>query len=149
MKSRIVRHIARATLFAAALLATGWFAQPANAQEWTGKFTLPYEARWGQAVLPPGDYQLTVAPGDTAGMLIIREARSLRAVALEPVNIRENSREETSTLLIGTQGKQHIVYSLTIAELGASFVYQSRPAHNREFEEARKTQTVPVTVAKK
>ena len=70
-------------------------------------------------------------------------------VALEPVSDREDSHQGASVLLVGTHGKQRIVYSLTIAELGESFVYQRPPAHNGELEEARNSQVVPLTVAKK
>jgi hypothetical protein len=148
MKSRFIRYITKATLCAAVLLATGWFAQPANAQVgFRGKFTLPYEARWGQAVLPPGDYQLTF--DSDRSMLVIRDANSLRLVAFEPVKIREDSTDGGSALLIWTRGTQRVVYSLRIAELGQAFVYERPPAHGRAAEEARQTQAVPVVVAKK
>src|SRR5271165_4730099 len=128
MKSRIIQHITKATLCAAVLLATGWFAQPVNAQAgFQGKFTLPYEARWGQAVLPPGDYQLTFVSNSAFTTLVIRDANSLRLVAFEPANIREDSTDGTSALLIGTQGTRRVVYSLRIAELGEAFVYQRPP----------------------
>jgi hypothetical protein len=60
MKLNITRNATRLTLFAAALLATILFAGSANAQSpFKGKFTLQHETRWGQAVLPAGDYILT------------------------------------------------------------------------------------------
>ena len=45
-----------------AVLAAGLSASLARAQEYEGKFTLPFEARWGMAVLPPGDYSFRVNP---------------------------------------------------------------------------------------
>ncbi len=148
MRKNIKRSPIKVTLSAAVLLAACLFASTANAQAWIqGRFTLPFEARWGQAVLPAGDYQLTFAPGDTPGMLSIRDAKSLRPVAFEPVNIREDSKQGKSALLIGTHGRQHVVYSLRIAELGKTFVYE-RPSA-RAVEEARKAQAVPVLVATK
>jgi hypothetical protein len=143
MKARIVRH----TFFAAVLVATGWFAQPANAQTGIqGRFTLPYETRWGQTVLPPGDYQLTFVRDNR---LVIRDASSLQLVAFEPTNIRETSSGGPSALLIGTRGTQRVVYSLRIAELGEAFVYERPPAQGYAPEEADQTQTVPVLVATK
>jgi hypothetical protein len=41
------------------------------------------------------------------------------------------------------------VHSLRIAELGEVFVYDPDLAHGRVVEEARKTEDVPVVVAKK
>jgi len=150
MNSHIKRNTIKATLFAAALLATCLFAGSANAQTGIqGKLTLPHETRWGQAVLPPGDYQLTFVNSNVGPLLVIRDAKSLRTVAFETLQIREDSTAGESNLLIGTRGKQRVVYSLTIAELGEAFVYERPPAHNREVEEARQTQTVPVIVAKR
>jgi hypothetical protein len=148
MTAKIVVHATKA-VFAAMLLTFGWLAPPANAQVGIrGSFTLPFEARWGHAVLPPGDYQFTFDVGSLGTELVIRDAHSLRAVAIEPVNIREDSKEGTSSLLIGARGTQRVVYSLRIAELSEAFIYARPPAAGREAEEARQTQTVRVAVAK-
>ena len=153
MKSKITGHIAKIGLFAAVLLATCMFAGPANAQSnvtsITGKFTLPYEARWGQAVLPPGDYQLTFVNNNAGTLLLIRDANSLRGVAFESVANSEHSSEGPSALLIGTNGKQRVVYSLTITELGEAFVYDRPTGRGSGSKEADQTQAIPVTVAKK
>ncbi len=140
----------KVTLLAALLLATGLLARPANAQTGTyGKFTLPFETRWGQAVLPPGDYELRFVNDNVGPIVAIRDAKSLRPVAYESVAITEDSSEAVSALVIGTQGKQHVVYTLRIAELGESFVYERPPARGRAAEEARKTQAISILVAKK
>jgi len=145
MKARIVRY----TLFAAVLLATAWFPQPASAQVgFQGRFTLPYEAHWGQAVLPPGDYQLTFIYGNVSTTVAIRDANSLRMVALEPLNIREDSKGE-SALLISREGSKWVVHSLRIAELGEAFLYERPPAHGGSVEEASQPQAIPVLWAKK
>lgn len=150
MKLMVTRHIIQASLFASVLLFTGLSTGPASAQgQFQGKFTLPYEVRWGRATLPAGDYQLAFVDNTLGTLLAIRDAKTLRMVALEPVSDREDSHQGASVLLVGTHGKQRIVYSLTIAELGESFVYQRPPAHNGELEEARNSQVVPLTVAKK
>jgi hypothetical protein len=149
MNSFTKRNFAKGTLFAAALLATCLLAGPANAQAIQGKFTLPYETHWGQAVLPAGDYLLTFSHDSTGGtMLVIRNAKSLRFAAFEPTNIREDIKGP-SALLIGTQGTRRAVQSLRIAELGETFVYERPPAQGRSTEEAGQTQAVPVVIAKK
>ena len=146
MKGKITQYATRATVLAAVLLTAGLFGSAANAQtNFRGKFTLPFAAHWGQAVLQPGDYLLTMNNDDT--MVVIRDAQSLRVVAFEPTNIREGSGGGASALIIDTSGEQHIVRSLRIAELGQAYVYSRASA--REKEEARHTRTVPVIVAAK
>jgi hypothetical protein len=146
MNSKIVRYAVRGTLFAAALLATSLFAGTAGAQAgFQGKFTLPFEAHWGKAVLPAGDYVLSSSLDTNDGMLTIRNAKTLRTVAYEPIRIQQDNAQGDSALEIGVRGNQRIVYSLRIAELGQEFVYD-RPLA-REAEEARRTRTVPVVVA--
>jgi hypothetical protein len=150
MKSRMVRHATKSTLFAGLLLTACLFGTAANAQSGLqGRFTLPFEARWGQAVLPPGDYQLTFVPFGVSTELVIRDANSLRPVALEPVNVRENGKGGRSTLLIDMRGNQPVVYSLTIAELSEAFVYERPAAQARPVGEAGQTRAVAVLVTKK
>lgn len=144
MESRIVRDVTKATLFAATLLIASLFGSPANAQVgFQGRFSLPYEAHWGEVVLPPGDYQVTFIYGSVSTTVAIRDAKSLRMVALEPVNIREDSKGESS-LLIHTRGSQRVVYGLRIAELGEAFLYEYPRARGGSIEEASQAQTIPV-----
>jgi hypothetical protein len=148
MNSNIRKHLLKAVVVASALLATCLFGGSANAQSFKGKFTLPSETHWGQAVLPAGDYQLRFTQNSFGTeMLVIQNAKSRRIVAFEPVNIREDSTKGESALLITTRGHQRIVHSLRIAELGQAFVYDRALA--RAAEEARQTQDVPVVVAQK
>ena len=52
----------------AALALVGIFASPANAQyKAAGSFTLPFEAKWGNAVLPEGDYTFIIQPATSSG----------------------------------------------------------------------------------
>jgi len=150
MKGNIQRNAFKLTVFAGVLIAACLFGVPASAQSVQGKFTLPYETHWGQAVLPPGDYQLTFTHNSLGTMLlVIRDAKSLRFVAYELTDVRDDSAKGPSALLIGTQGTRRAVQSLRIAELGKTFVYERPPAQGRSTEEAGQTQAVPVVVAKK
>lgn len=151
MKAKIARHAVKVTLFTVALLATCLFSGSASAQAGLrGKFTLPFETHWGKAVLPAGQYLLYSFDGnDIPEMWAIRDAKTLRVVALELVGIREDRPAGESALLISTRGTQHVVYALRIAELGPVFVYDPGLARGTAVEEARRTQTVPVVVAQK
>jgi hypothetical protein len=146
MKTTIKRNAIQVTLLAATLLATCSFARPVNAQSvFQGNFTLPYEVRWGKAVLPPGDYQLLLTNNQT--VLVIRDAKTYRHVAFEPINIRASSTSGNSALLIGARGKQRVVHSVRIAELGEVFIYDPALARARGVEEARTTSPIPVLLA--
>src|SRR6266566_1485794 len=51
----------------AALALAGIFTGTANAQaKAAGSFTLPFEAKWGNAVLPPGNYTFSVHSANSA-----------------------------------------------------------------------------------
>jgi hypothetical protein len=137
-------------LLATVLLAICSFARPANAQaQFQGRFTLPYAAHWGKAVLPAGDFLLTFTRFEGTAMLVVQDAKSGRYIADEPINITEESTKGQSALLIGTRAGQRIVHSLRIAELGQVFVYDSALAHEYAVQEAHQTQAVPVSMAKK
>jgi len=140
MKSRIIRRTAKTMLLATVLLATCLSASSARAQStFEGKFTLPYEAHWGQAVLPAGDYLLSITTTGNPAMVVIQDAKSHRCYA-----------PGESALLIGTRGTQRVIHSLRVAELGVVFVSDPALAHGRTVrEEARETQVVPVLQAKK
>ena len=151
---RIKRNTARSVAFAAVLLTVGCFGGSAKAQSYAppaafqGKFTLPFEAHWGKAVLPPGDYDLRFAP-DSVSLLVVRDTKTLRVVALELIRIRDDADGEASALLIGARGNQRVVYSLRIAELGHTYVFDPALAHPSRVEEARRTSAVPILAAQK
>ena len=65
MKS--TRSLKSVRILLLAVLAAGLSASLASAQEYQGKFTLPFEARWGSAVLPAGDYTFRVNAGEAPG----------------------------------------------------------------------------------
>lgn len=149
MKLNFTPSAAKLTLFAAALLATSLFAGTANAQSAIkGKFTLQSETHWGKAVLPAGRYLLT-SDSHLSNMLVVRDAKSGRTVAFEPITNKQNSGKGESALLIGTRGSQRVVHSFRVAEFGETFVYDPALAHQSAVEEARQAQAVPVVVAKK
>ena len=54
------RSLRLVKLLMLALLTACFGASLANAQAAHGKFNLPFEARWGQSNLPPGNYSFTL-----------------------------------------------------------------------------------------
>jgi hypothetical protein len=112
------------------------------------RFTLPYEVRWGQAVLPAGDYLLRFEDVGTRAFVVIQDVKTSKDVAyLAPVTNGEA--KGTSALLITDEGDQRVVHSLRLAELGEVFIYEPALVRgDRDVREAHTMQTLPV-VAKK
>lgn len=148
MKLSLTQKTTRMTLFAAALLATSLFAGSVKAQSlFEGKFTLPHETRWGQTVLPAGQYLVTL-DSNISNLLVICDAKSHRTLAYEPIGIRDGRTEGKSALLVATRGSQRVVHSFRVAELGQTFIYDRALARERAVEKAKNTETVPVIEAK-
>lgn len=154
MKTRITSRMFQITFLAIAALASCLASGIANAQtqvpaltSFKGTFTLPYEARLGTAVLPPGSYTISV---DISGDALVREKKSQNAVVHLFFQGREDAGHGGNALLIGGQGHQRIVYSVRVADLGTTFISDPTLAHPQHYrEEVRQTQTVPVLQAKK
>jgi hypothetical protein len=149
MKLNITGITTKVTLFATALLATCLFAGAAHAQTVHGKFTLDHSARWGKAVLPAGEYNLTIDPSSLPSRAVVTDAKSGRKIASVLSAISEDAPKGDSALLIGQRGNQRVIYSFRLAEVGQVFIYDPALAHGRGVLEANNTETVPVLDAKK
>jgi hypothetical protein len=149
MKSNIKGIRTKITFCATALLAACLFTGAANAQTVHGKFTLDNTTRWGKAVLPAGEYQLTFNPAREPGIVAISDAKTGKKVALIYTAITEGAGKGGSALFVGQRGRQRVIYSFRLAELGRTFIYDPALAHGRGVLEASDTQTVPVLDAKK
>jgi len=151
MKSTIERRSANGILLVAVILAAGLVAGSARAQSpslFQGTFTLPYSAHWGKAVLPAGDYELSVAEQGES-LIRVRNAKTGHLVAFEAINDVNDNTSGVSELVISNRGGKRVVYALSIAELGETFVYNPRLARAAAEEEAQQTRTILVTFAKK
>lgn len=150
MNSNIKRNSIKATLIAAALLATCLFAGSANAQSWfRGKFTLQHETRWGDAVLPAGDYVVALNCSSGPCIAMIRNATSGKPVAFVSSPIVDGGANGGSALLIASRGKRRVVHSFRVSELGEVFIYDRALASGRATEEARNPESIQVQVAQK
>jgi hypothetical protein len=93
----------------------------ASAQDFSGKFTLPFEARWGSAILPAGDYSFTMdmarAPflakirGENGTVLVLAQSVSDRSIAAQ-----------NELILVPRAGK-YTVRALNLAGVGLVFTY--------------------------
>jgi hypothetical protein len=121
-------------------------AQPPDA---VGKFTLPFEARWGKAVLPAGNYSFTVShTGGSPELLAIKNGS--KAVALVMASgVRESKPSNDNTLVAVRNGGQHSIQLLKLGCIGQTFFYQPAKGAKPSLmaEGPRLVERVPITVA--
>jgi hypothetical protein len=113
----------------------------------TGKFTLTHQILWGETVLRPGDYTISIESGQMPTFALIRDGQG-RPVARFMSGIDAGRAGVGNALLLSEKGGQLRVYSLALGSLGRVWVYD--PALAREvLLEARAQQTVPLMLAKR
>ncbi|MGD0323818.1 MAG: hypothetical protein ABSD45_08780 [Terriglobia bacterium] len=129
MKS--TRSLKSVRILLLAVLAAGLSASLARAQEYEGKFTLPFEARWGKAVLPPGDYSFRVNPSHEPCMALVSQGR--QGVALIMANDAAKGEVAGSTALIAVRSAgSYRIRALRLAEAGVVLEY-SPPKAERQI----------------
>jgi hypothetical protein len=140
-------------LLIAALVGTCLFVGAANAQssrQFQGKFTLPYEVRWGDAVLPPGEYWLRIEQTSSLVPVIVSVTATNGKRFFLHTPITSTKVEGPSALFVTLIGNQYRVRTLTLAEAGIVLVYHPLTPREKELiKQARETQAVPVIAAKK
>jgi len=147
------RKQAIATLLLGALLASLLFLGTAQAQEspsYVGKFTLPYQVRWGKTILQPGDYTLTIRSTGSPVIALIRTVDG-NAVAHVMSWASSGSGNGLNALLIKEKDGQRVVHSLALADLKMVLIYDPSPMKEKvkEASEGHVNHTVPVMWAKK
>src|SRR6266851_4599336 len=111
------------TIAVLALAAIGGSAAPAAAQaDAEGKFTLPYEVKWNDAVLPAGDYTFTLASADQPARLIIRGPKG--TMFIEAVATDQRNRNQHSALTVEQHGGTRFVRELYLAFLDRAILYR-------------------------
>jgi hypothetical protein len=138
-------NLVKVMLFA--VLAAGLSAGLASAQDVHGKFALPFEARWGTAVLPPGDYTFGVS--STSGTHIVAIRQGNRGVALV-VSGRDASGEISgpSALVATRTDGEYRISALRLAEVGLTLEYTAPKVERPILAQAPVLiQRVPISMA--
>ena len=134
-------------LVVVAALAAGSVARTASAQVLKGRFTLPYEVRWGKAVLPAGTYSITMDSVRGPALLAATDGRDrclVQAALVDSASVGV----ATGLLITRVEGER-TVRSLNWREGGRSFVYEPiKKAKRRLVAEAKDVEAVPISVAK-
>jgi hypothetical protein len=146
-----LRAIAMTKLFVTALVMTLLLVGRAQAQGvdtvYRGTFTLTQPIHWGESVLRPGQYTMTIASIGNPAIVKVQNEDSGEAF-LVVTTVREETTAGTSALFLQVKDGRVAVHSLSLPQLGIVLIY--KPALAREpVLEARASQTVPVLVARK
>lgn len=141
-------HLTSWKMFFGVLIATCVFAFGAYAQpSFAGKFTLPYEVRWGQAVLAAGQYSIRM--NSVAGPAMITSANGSRTVYTQIPTLADNEKGGTH-LTITNLGNERKVRSMNLPELGKLMIFAPLTKSEREeLAKAGQTNIVPVVTAEK
>jgi len=117
MKS--LRCFSAVKTLALALGVAGFLSTFAPAQDFVGKFTLPYEAYWGQTLLSAGDYSYSLESTGPSARLLVRKSTGtsgFMVIASSSSNIEPSTITE---LTIRQEGAgDRFISSLSLGEVG-------------------------------
>jgi hypothetical protein len=100
-----------------AVLAAALSASLASAQDYEGKFTLPFEARWGKAVLPAGNYSFRVNPSQDPCVVSVSHGRQIVAFILTSATSKGEVAGSSALIAVRSAGSYRI-RALRLAERG-------------------------------
>ncbi len=115
-----------------ALLAGCLTASLASAQEvCRARFTLSVEARWGNVVLPPGDYSFALDHATSSSIVTVwRGKKPVDMVLSQAMGDRQTF--DRSELVLVRSGGNYTIRALRLAELGLTLEY-SVPKTGRQL----------------
>lgn len=124
------------------------FAGLASAQTAQGKFTLPFEVRWGAATLPAGDYSFTLDKAQSAGLLELYRGKDSIALIRHQSYSLESSGQSVLTVVRSDSG--NTVRDLSLPEMGVVLHYAPhKPAPRSAAAEREIAQRIPITTSGK
>jgi hypothetical protein len=130
-KDETKRHFK--TIFAAVVAVSLMLAAVAAAQTsrvtFKGRFTLPYEVRWGKSVLTPGEYSMTISSGTSQPDFITVRGNGKTAVILVGETSSCNRCEKGELVVVQSSGRR----AIRALELPGqrSLFYQAQPDRAR------------------
>jgi hypothetical protein len=141
----------RLVKFAGLALLTACFgASLANAQEVQGKFNLPFETHWGNAVLSPGDYSFRLNfSGDSPDYTVLTREQDQKETIIM-ASTRSHSSSGKSGLIVERHGDRGTVRTLRLAEVGLVIEYPAAKAQPQMLAQGPKLiQRIPILLAQK
>ena len=123
----------------------------ASAEMVRGTFSLPFEARWGQAVLPPGNYSFSVDSSGSARLVTSFEGEtSKNEGAVLPQGYTDQQTLDRSELLLVNTGGNYAIRALRLAPAGITINYPVPKAERQMVVQAPQLlQRIPVMASGK
>jgi hypothetical protein len=116
---RSLKFLNRFALVALALSLS--FGQAKAQSAYEGKFSLPFEAHWGIAVLPAGDYTISMQSANEPYLLYIRGEGKTAIIMANAASTKTVS-DDSHLTVVNTGGNQAIT-ELAAGQLGLIFDY--------------------------
>jgi hypothetical protein len=130
MMKKTIRSAIKIFLFVVIVLVSSIFSDIVNADSFfRGTVTLPYEVRWGQAVLQPGDYLILVRSLSQPAQIYSKDGNQMFFTSALFTEL--NSKGKTR-LIITPNGDKHVVDALNMPLSGISLIYQPLTKTQRE-----------------
>ena len=130
------RHLKLFTKLGAAVLALGALATSGNAQNaYQGKFTLPFETRWGGVTLPAGDYTFAM-PSTSYPYRLYIKGQAGNAIITATVADQKVVSSHAQLNLVDIADVQN-VETFEAPELGLTFSYATPKQKHMGRKEAR------------
>jgi hypothetical protein len=123
-----MKSIRRISLFNLLMLVIGVMgasAIPAHAQSATGTFALAHKARWGDVLLPAGNYAFSVESETWPARVTVRQASGSVVAMVFPNMISEEKLTKTSSLVLHEESGELVVSALHLGTLGLALEFAS------------------------
>ena len=115
-----------------------------------GRFTLPFETRWGTAVLPAGNYSFTMQSATDSSLIAVRDEQARPVMITSSYGVSEGKASDGSHLIVLRSGRRGSVRALYLEELGMTFYYPVPKADKQLVAQAPQLiQRLPVLAAGK
>ncbi|HTQ52929.1 MAG TPA: hypothetical protein VMI94_00625 [Bryobacteraceae bacterium] len=129
---------------ALALLGPCFTAGLANAQGFTGKFSLPCDAHWGLATLAAGDYSFILDRAPGGSLHLFRGTKTVAMIYAQSFNQLNAGRP---ALLLVNDGTATTIREMRLPTSGMVLYYAPhKPKRGSAQEERQTAQLVPMTV---
>ena len=140
------RHLKLFTKLGVAALALGALATSGRAQtRYAGKFTLPFETRWGGTTLPAGDYTFTLPSWNRPYMLYIQGQAGNAIIMATTTDGKVDSNHAQLNLV--DIADVRTVQTFEAPELGLTFIYSTPTQKHMGRKEVRQKPAPPTAPA--
>ena len=145
MKTKTTQYAKAAVLLVVVILISVAVAS-AQAGVFSGTFTLPHPVRWGEAMLPAGDYSIHFTSIHSPAIVHSMDGKTSAYVFTTRSG---DSEKGPSSLTIVTRGNERRVASLNLPDARVSLVYSPlTKAEQESLAKGDQIQNVPLTARK-